>query len=161
MMRAAALLVGLFVAAAAPACAETLMGRVIAIATGDTITVLDASKVQHRVRLAGIDAPDNKQPFDGQSRHYLAKWIFQRDVVVEWRTKDRDGKLVGIVIVDGHDVNLEQVRAGYAWWNRNRANEQAPEDQEVYQLAEQAARERKLGLWVDSAPLPPWEWRRR
>jgi len=45
------------------ACSETLFGRVVGIYDGDTITVLDASKTQHKIRLAGIDAPGVKQAF--------------------------------------------------------------------------------------------------
>jgi len=43
--------------------AETITGRVVGIADGDTVTVLDAQKVQHKIRLAGIDAPEKAQPF--------------------------------------------------------------------------------------------------
>ncbi|QKO20910.1 thermonuclease family protein [Rhodoferax sp. BAB1] len=46
---------------ASPSQAEIISGRVVHVADGDTITVLDASKVQHKVRLAGIDAPEKSQ----------------------------------------------------------------------------------------------------
>ena len=85
---------------------------------------------------------------------------YRRDVIVEWHKKDPYGRLVGVVFVDGHDVNLEQVRAGFAWWYREYAREQTPEDREGYALAEKAARERKFGLWADRNPVPPWEWRK-
>ncbi len=139
--------------------AATLEGRVVRVADGDTLTVLDAGKKQHRIRLASIDAPEKGQAFGTRSRENLAKWVFRRDVIVEWHKKDRYGRLVGVVFVDGHDVNLEQVRAGFAWWYRDYAREQTPEDREVYELAENAAKERKLGLWADPKPVPPWEWR--
>ena len=38
--------------------ADSLTGRVVKIADGDTVTVLDARNEQHKVRLAGIDAPE-------------------------------------------------------------------------------------------------------
>jgi len=48
-------------------CAQTqateLTGRVVSVHDGDTITVLDADKKQHKIRLAGIDAPEIKQAF--------------------------------------------------------------------------------------------------
>lgn len=110
--------------ALAPAWAATLEGRVVGVADGDTITVLDSAKTQHRVRLAGIDAPEKKQAFGTRSRENLARWVHRRDVIVEWHKRDRYGRLVGVVFVDGHDVNLEQVRAGFAWWYRQYAKEQ-------------------------------------
>ena len=152
---AVALLLGLLLA---PAWAETLEGRVVGVADGGIVTVLDAQRKQHRVRLAGIVAPDKRQPYASRSREYLSRWIYRRNVIVEWRKKDRYGRLVGVVFVDGHDVNLEQVRAGYAWWYRDHSREQTPADREVYELAERAARERKLGLWADPKPVPPREW---
>lgn len=141
------------------ASAAELSGRVVTVADGDTITILDAQKAQHRIRLAGIDAPEKGQPFGNRSRENLAERVFKRDVIVEWHKKDRYGRLVGVVLVDGHDVNLEQVRAGFAWWYREYAKEQKPEDRALYELAEKAAREGKLGLWADPRPKPPWEWR--
>ena len=67
----------------------------------------------------------------------------------------------GQVFIDGHDAGLEQVRAGMAWWYRDYSKEQALENQELYERTEQAAKEGKLGLWRDAAPIPPWEWRRK
>jgi len=62
-------------------------------------------------------------------------------------------------LADGHDVNLEQVRAGMAWWYRQYAKEQTPEDRQLYELAENEARAAKRGLWADNEPLLPWKWR--
>jgi len=50
--------------------------------------------------------------------------------------------------------------AGLAWWYRAYAQEQMPEDRELYEVAEKEARERKLRLWRDPTPVPPWEWRK-
>ena len=130
------------------------------MADGDTLTVLDSAKTQHKIRLAGIDAPEKAQPFGDRSKQNLSKWVYRRDVIVEWHKKDRYGRLVGVVLVDGHDVNLEQVRAGFAWWYRDYAREQTPADRKVYETAEHAAKEQKLGLWADPQLVPPWEWRR-
>jgi len=56
---------------------------------------------------------------------------------------------------------VEQVRAGMAWWYRAYSKEQPPEEQELYERTEQAAKELKVGLWLDANPVPPWEWRRQ
>ena len=69
-------------------------------------------------------------------------------------------RTVGVVLVNGHDVNLEQVRAGMAWWYRQYAKEQTPDDRQLYELAENEARVATRGLWADPQPVPPWDWRR-
>jgi micrococcal nuclease len=90
----------------------------------------------------------------------VGKGLYNRQVTVEWNKRDRYGRTVGVVLVDGHDVNLEQVRAGMAWWYRQYAKEQTPSDRQLYELAENDARAAKRGLWADNEPVPPWEWRR-
>jgi hypothetical protein len=61
-------------------------------------------------------------------------------------------------VIDGHDVNLEQVRAGMAWWYPQYAKEQTLDDRQLYELAENDAAKR--WLWADPHPVPPWEFRR-
>ena len=141
--------------------AGTLSGRVVAVHDGDTITVLDINRTQHKIRLAGIDAPESKQAFGSRSKQNLSNLIYNRQVTVNWQKYDRYGRRVGVVLVDGHDVNLEQVRAGMAWWYRQYARDQSPADRRLYEAAENDARKAKRGLWVDANPVPPWEWRRR
>jgi endonuclease YncB( thermonuclease family) len=53
--------------------AETYTGRVVGVSDGDTITVLDRSNVQHKVRLSGIDAPEKAQPY-GQRANSDPNW---------------------------------------------------------------------------------------
>ena len=153
------LLAVLLVAIATHAGAAELVGRVVSIADGDTITVLDAKHVQHIVRLAGIDAPERKQPFSNVSRQHLAGLVFQRDVAVEWRKRDRYGRLVGVVRVDGQDANLAQVQAGLAWHYKAYEREQRFSNRQAYADAENAARAANVGLWHDAAPTAPWDWR--
>ena len=85
------------------------------IADGDTITVLDSSDTQYRIRLDGIDAPELHQAFGTQSKKNLSDMIFDRDVTVVYQKTDQYGRIVGKIILDGTDVNLEQVKAGMAW----------------------------------------------
>jgi endonuclease YncB( thermonuclease family) len=58
------------------------------------------------------------------------------------------------------DAGLAQLKAGLAWWYREYAHEQLPEDARQYELAEWQARSRREGLWEQTQPMPPWEWRR-
>ncbi len=140
--------------------AATLEGWVVAIQDGDTITVLDDARMQHRIRLSGIDAPEKRQAFGNRSREALGSMVFRKRVTVEWSKLDRYQRIVGKVISGGRDVNLEQVRLGLAWHYKQYAREQSATDQAAYDRAEQAARERRTGLWRDANPLPPWDFRR-
>lgn len=143
-----------------PALGGTIEGRVVALSDGDTITVLDARNVQYKVRLSGIDAPERKQPFGAKSKDNLAKLVYGKDVTVEWHKVDRYKRIVGRVSVNGVDANLEQVRAGLAWHYKQYQVEQTARDRIAYAKAEMDARSLRRGLWVDSHPVPPWDYRR-
>jgi endonuclease YncB( thermonuclease family) len=130
------------------------------VADGDTITVLDANRQQNKVRLIGIDAPEKFQPFGNRSRQHLDVLVHGRDVVVEWNKRDRYGRILGKVLVGSVDANLEQIRAGLAWHYKQYEREQSRENRETYASAELHARTAKRGLWIDPAPIPPWEFRR-
>jgi len=56
--------------------------------------------------------------------------------------------------------NLEQLRAGMAWWYREYAKEQSAEDRASYAAEEDEARARHLGLWKDAKRVPPWDFRK-
>jgi endonuclease YncB( thermonuclease family) len=132
---------------------------VVGIADGDTITVLDANRQQHKIRLAGIDAPEKAQPFGDRSKQNLAALFFDKQVVVESNKQDRYGRTVGKVLINGTDANLAQVKAGMAWWYREYAKEQSATDRRLYEQAEQQAQGQRLGLWADKNPTPPWDFR--
>ncbi|WP_254772745.1 thermonuclease family protein [Nitrosospira multiformis] len=112
--------------------AETLGGRVVKIADGDTVTILDESNRQHKVRLVGIDAPERKQPFGTVSRQHLADLVFGKTVVVKWQKRDRYQRILGKVLVDGQDVNLEQIKAGLAWHYKQYGKAQQLADRSRY-----------------------------
>lgn len=141
-----------FAFVAATASAE----RVVKVSDGDTITVLDENNKQIRVRLWGIDAPESKQAYGKAARSRLADNIAGKDVRLDVRGKDRYGRLLAVVWLGDENENLLQVRDGFAWhyvYYAKKATE--------YAEAEKYARERRLGLWKDSNPVPPWEYRRR
>lgn len=133
---------------------------VIGIADGDTITVLDANKEQHKIRLQGIDAPEKSQAFGKVSRHHLSQLVFSKTVTIEFEKMDRYQRQVGKVLVNGTDANLEQVSNGMAWHYKKYEGEQSPEDRNEYSVAEQKARSLGKGLWVEDKPIPPWEYRK-
>lgn len=123
------------------------------------MTVLDAGKVQHKVRLTGIDAPEKAQPFGQRAKQNLSSWVFGKQVQVETDKNDLYERTLGKVMVNGIDANLEQVKAGFAWHYKKYAGEQSAADRGAYERAETLARAQRIGLWRDTAPVPPWDWR--
>jgi len=112
--------------------ADTLIGKVIKIADGDTLTILTADKQQHRIRLAGIDAPEKKQPFGNRSKQNLAKLAHGKQAEADCPKRDRYGRQVCKVYVNGQDIGLRQIYDGLAWWYRAYAHEQSPDDRQRY-----------------------------
>ncbi len=143
-----------FLAFAAAAQAGDLRGQVVAVADGDTLTVLDAGRRQHRIRLAEIDAPEKRQAFGQRAKQGLSEICYGKEAVIDVATQDRYGRSVGRVSCDGVDANLEMVRRGLAW-----AYRQYRPSARILQ-AEAAARQARVGLWRDANPAPPWEFRR-
>jgi endonuclease YncB( thermonuclease family) len=139
--------------------AATIEGRVVGVSDGDTITVLDAAKTQHKIRLAGIDAPESKQAFGQASKKHLSDLVFGKNVTLDCGKTDKYRREVCVVLVNGQDANLAQVKAGMAWWYRKYQKEQTPRQREEYEGAETAAKAGRIGLWQETDPVPPWEWR--
>lgn len=151
--------------------AEPLRGRVVAVADGDTVTVLDDQRQQHKIRLSGIDAPEKAQDFGNRSKVSLSAMVFNREVEVIGDKLDRYGRRIGKVMVaeltctapdcpKSLDTGLQQIATGMAWWYRQYAREQSPKDREDYEVAEFQAKIQRLGLWADKNPVPPWDWRK-
>ena len=134
-------------------------GKVVGVADGDTITVLDAANVQHKVRLTGSDAPEKNQPFGTRSKQSLSDMVFNKTVTVETKKRDRYGRELGKVLIGGMDVNLEQIRRGMAWHYKAYQGDQSIDDRRIYANAESAAMAIKQGLWSESERIPPWQWR--
>jgi micrococcal nuclease len=131
----------------------TAVWRVVAVADGDTVTAIDQTKMQHRIRLAGIDAPETAQPFGTVARRRLSELVKGKSVAVLVEGTDLYGRTVARLEVDGMDVCREMVAAGLAWHYRRYS------DDKQLAAAEAEARKAKRGLWRDAAPVAPWEWR--
>lgn len=152
-------LAAILAAASLAATGETLSGRVVGVADGDTITVLDASDEQHKIRLAGIDAPEKSQAYGQVAKQSLSELVYGQQADIETSKRDRYGRKIGKVRVGGTDANLEQIRRGLAWHYKDYELEQPPLDRATYAEAEIEARSASRGLWGDPAPVAPWEWR--
>jgi micrococcal nuclease len=134
--------------------AETFEGKCIRVLDGDTVEVLrDGLPV--KIRLDGIDCPEKHQAFGQKAKDFTAALVFKQEVFVDWKKKDRYGRIIGsVTLTDGRALNEELVRSGYAWWYR--------EYSKSAHLAnlEAGARLARVGLWNDAGPVPPWIFRK-
>jgi endonuclease YncB( thermonuclease family) len=130
-------------------------GRVVSIADGDTFTMLGEGNTQIKVRLYGIDCPEKSQAFGNVAKQFTAEKIFGKQVEIEEKDKDRYGRIIAIVhLQDGTTLNEELLKAGLAW------HYTAYDDNAKWQELQAAAQERRVGLWQDEDPTPPWEFRK-
>ena len=134
--------------------------KVVKVTDGDTVHVLDQTKTKHKIRLGGIDAPEGKQAFGKKSKENLSFMIAGQNVEVEYYKHDRYGRIIGKLIMNGQDINLLQIKHGYAWHYKYYQKDQSELDRKLYSSAEIEAREKTIGLW--SAPaVPPWKFRKK
>ena len=133
--------------------------QVVKVTDGDTVHVLDRFRERHKIRLGGIDAPEKDQAFGRRSTQNLARYIEGKSVSVEYSKRDQYDRIIGKLLLDGRDINLLQVKEGFAWHYKRYQNEQSDLDRVLYSSAETEARGKKIGLWSVPA-IPPWEYRR-
>lgn len=136
--------------------AASFSARVVSITDGDTLTVLDEQNVQHKIRLAEIDAPERRQPWGDRSREALSALAFGKTVSILQTDTDRYGRTVARVFANGEDINRAMVRDGNAWAYREYLTDQ------TLMATEARARQSRSGLWSlsDAETVPPWQWRR-
>lgn len=129
---------------------------VFAVTDGDTIKVRCGNEEQVTIRLAGIDAPEKKQPFGQRSTQSLSDLCYQAQATITPKSKDRYGRTVADVECHGRDAGTEQVKAGLAW----AFTLYLPSASPLFGLQD-AAKAARMGLWADQAPVPPWDWRHK
>jgi endonuclease YncB( thermonuclease family) len=144
----------LLVAVLLAGCAD-LSSRIVRVSDGDTVTAMkDGGEI--KVRLVEIDAPEKAQAYGAASTNALTGLCLNKLATLEERGKDRYGRTLARVYCDGIDANREQVRLGMAWVYRRYTSKDSP----LYAVEDEAKAARR-GLWADTDPLPPWEWRHR
>jgi micrococcal nuclease len=129
-------------------------GEVVGIADGDTITVLKG-KTPVKIRLYGIDCPERGQAFGKKARQFTSDRVFRKHVEIKPVDRDRYGRTVAWVLVDGQNLCEELVGAGLAWHYKKYSSDQKLADLEA------RARKGRVGLWSDQGAVAPWEYRRR
>ena len=98
-----------------PSVSSALSGKTINVADGDTITVLSSDNIQTKIRLYGIDCPEKAQAFGQKAKKFTAALVAGKTVEVHSYDIDKYGRTVGVVRVDGINVNEEIIKAGLAW----------------------------------------------
>lgn len=133
--------------------AAEIQGKVIRVLDGDTIEVLQ-DKTPVRIRLANIDAPEKKQAFGRWSTNLLKGLVAALPVTVTYTQTDRYGRIIGRVFTtNGTEASRFMVQSGAAWvYERYNTDKALP-------ALQREAQTQKRGLWADSQPVPPWEWR--
>ena len=134
--------------------ATPYQATVVAVHDGDTITV--RSDITTKIRLFGIDAPELKQPHGQASKQALSGLVFGKTVTVTPANKDRYGRTVAQIKADGVDVNNKMVELGAAWWYTDYAKNDT-----IKQQLQSDAQGKRIGLWADKNPMPPWDFRKK
>ncbi|EMS78418.1 thermonuclease family protein [Desulfotignum phosphitoxidans] len=135
--------------------AQTLTGKVVKVADGDTITVLQ-DRTQYKIRLYGIDCPESGQDFGNRAKKFVSGMVYGKQVRVVQKDIDQHRRVVGMVYVGGTCVNEEIVRAGLAWVYHRYCKDSFCQE---WADLEAQARDAKIGLWSHSDPIPPWDYR--
>jgi len=144
-------------------CAHTgpvIVAQSVRVIDGDTVEVIPMTGRSERIRLLGIDAPEAKQDYGTQSTQALQQCVDGANVSIEWTERDRYDRLLGKVIADGKDCNLNQVVQGAAWHYKYYQEGQLAYDRLAYANAEVLARSQQSGLWVNKNLTAPWDFRR-
>lgn len=141
-----------------PGLSHAFIGKVVGVADGDTVTVLAEGNTTIKVRLYGIDAPENRQDFGNKAKQAISSLVFGKVVDVEPMDQDRYGRTVARIFIDGQDLCEALVRAGMAWVYRTYCREKPTCDN--WLVLEYEARVAGVGLWAGPSPQAPWEWRR-
>ncbi|ARF52087.1 thermonuclease family protein [Pantoea stewartii] len=145
------------------ASATEIKAKVIKVLDGDTIDVIAdylpanllVTQIPQRVRLLNIDAPEKGQAFGRWSGEQLKTLVAGKFVIVNYDSSDRYGRLLGRVSVNGIDINHQMISVGAAWvYDQYNADTALP-------ALQKEAQEQRRGLWAESNPIPPWEWRHR
>lgn len=135
--------------------AENVLGKVVGVTDGDSITLLTDSLTQIKVRLDGIDCPEKSQAFGMKAKQFTSDLAYGKNITLHKTGIDKYGRTLGVIeLPDGRILNEELIKAGYAWhykkYNKEKKLAQFEND----------ARLAKLGLWQDSDPVAPWDFRR-
>jgi micrococcal nuclease len=128
--------------------------KVISITDGDTFKVLHSSR-GFIIRLEHIDCPEKQQPFGTKAKKYLSDLCFGKLVrIISGGKRDRYNRVIGVAYLDSLCINKMMIACGMAWHYKKYSTD------EDYSRIEIVAQNEKLGIWSESKPTPPWNWRK-
>lgn len=133
---------------------NNIYGKVVKVADGDTFTILDNKKKQHKIRFYGIDCPEKGQDYYQVAKDFTNKYSIGKQVRIEVKSTDRYGRKVGIVWVNKTNLNLQLLRKGLAWHYKQY------DKSKLYASAEATARAKKLHIWSKKNAVAPWNFRK-
>lgn len=133
----------------------SIQGQIVRVSDGDTVVLLDEDKIQHRVRLDGIDCPESKQAYGTKATQFVREKLGDGEVIVYYNKKDRYGRLLGVLVTSkGDNINELLLANGLAWhykhYNKN----------PIYTQLEQDAKDKRLNIWSEDNPIEPYEFRK-
>ena len=126
----------------------------IRVVDGDTIRA-EAKGKEIKIRLVEIDAPEMNQPFGAQSKNFLNRLLYKKNVTLIAQGEDRYGRILGNLFSNELNVNMLMVKFGFAW-----VYDEYAKNSSLYKYQDQAKTE-NLGLWRAKNPIAPWVWRKQ
>ena len=133
--------------------AYTLLENV-RVVDGDTIRA-EAKGKEIKIRLVEIDAPEMNQPFGAQSKNFLNRLLYKKDITLISQGEDRYGRTLGEIYANGESANILMIKSGFAW-----VYDRFVKDSSLYRYQDQA-KAKNLGLWQAKNPIAPWVWRKQ
>ena len=136
------------------AAAASLAGKIVNVPTGDLVIFQDMSGRKHKIRLYGVACPAKDQPYAGEARKHTASLVSGKRILVRVYGRDRYGNKTGLVFADDISVNESLIKNGLAWRLPDSCDESFCK---AWLTFEEKARARKVGLWKQKNPVPPWK----
>lgn len=133
--------------------------RLVRVFDGDSMLMRNPEGETLKMRIAGIDAPEKNQPFADPARDRLTELLQQGPLEVAILKKDVYGRWLASIRVGDKDLGQQLLEEGHVWFFRRYQSDLTNEQRRLYDSAEKLARDARRGLWADTRPLPPWEFR--
>jgi endonuclease YncB( thermonuclease family) len=127
-------------------------GWCMKVVEADTIMVYVNKKLL-KIRIAHIDCPESGQPFGIEAQRFVTKLILKKKIQVEIESYTETDQMIGRVVINGEDLSMVLVKAGLAWYFKDHGPDR------YLAKAQRKVRRKKVGLWSQKNPVPPWVFR--